>query len=178
MNIDKSRLDRSLRQIRALHRNHAAGKLSASDFIRRARGTLHVAYMEHTDALVQATASRFIAELRAFQTQFGLDLEYHTYPDQVSWGYRGRRYFIHLENKAQTYYRGSVQVFIGPFDEWDRVAIHTVAEREDMMPSLYTKRNARRWTRVEKFDFPDLLQWIKEETEKPKPEGDADDIPF
>lgn len=178
MIIDKSRVDGSLKKVRGLYRDHAAGGLTPSSFTMKARAELHTLFMLHTQELVEATAARFTAELRSFQPQFGLVLEYHTNLTQVSRSYRGIRASIHIHSTVYTHYRGSVEVFIGPFDEWDRVAIHTTTEREVGGPSLYTKRLMKRWKQVRDFDFPAMLQWIKEETQKPEPQDDADDIPF
>jgi hypothetical protein len=179
MIIDKDRVDRSLRKVRGLYRNHVEGELSPSDFVTQARSELHALYMQHTRALIGATASRFIEEIRSFQTQFGLELECELNLTHVARGYRGIRASIYIRNKVYTYYPGSAEIFIGPFDEWDKVAVHTREDLEaDRRPSLYTKRRRNSWQGIQDFNFPDLLQRIKEETEKPKPDDDEEDIPF
>lgn len=180
MTIDKVRVDRSLRNIRGLYRHHAEGELSPSTFVTKARAELNALYMQHTRELIEATASRFIEELRSFQAQFGLDLDCgEPHLTWVTRGFRGIRASMDVSNKKYIYSSGWVEVFIGPFDAWDKVAIHTIEEREfGNRPSFYTKRMRNRWQPIQDFDFPDLLQRIKEDVEKPEPEDDEDDIPF
>ncbi len=180
MNIEKTSFDRSLKKVRGLYQNHLEGVLSPSSFTTKARTELHFLYMQHTRNLIERTASRFIEEIRSFQAQFGLDLDCdEVYLTQVTRGYRGIRASLHIRNKVYKYSSGSTEVFIGPFDEWGKIAIHTVGEREfGNRPSLYTKRKKNRWQQVQEYNFPDLLQWIKEEVERPEPEFDEDDVPF
>lgn len=179
MLIERSRVDTSLRKVRGLYRRHTEGELSPSSFITKARAELNALYLQHTTELIEATVSRFVEEARSFQTQFGLDLDCsEAYLTRVTRGYRGIRASMDIRNKVYKYFPGSIEIFIGPFDEWDKVAVRTVEEREEWKkPSLYTKRRRHSWQGIEDFDFPDLLQWIKEETEKPEPE-DEEDIPF
>jgi hypothetical protein len=180
MTIDKVRFASSLKNIRGLYQHHEAGEFSTSSFITKARAELNALYMQHTRRLIEATAARFIGEIWFFQTQFGLDLECEkVYLTRVTRGYRGIRASLYIRNKVYKHYPGLTEVFIGPFDEWDKIAIHTVDEREfGSRPSFYTKRRRNRWQDVQNFNFPDLLQWIKEEVERPEPEYDEDDVPF
>lgn len=178
MIIEKNVVDGSLQRIRGLYRSHMEGQLSPSGFVTKARTELHALYMRHTHGLIEATVLRFTEELRFFQTQFALDLSFDLIYFQVTRGYRGIRAKLYVGNKERTYYRGTVEIFVGPFDEWDKVAVHTIEERKaERQPGFYTKRRNGRWLEVENFDFPGLLQWIKEETERPEPE-DEKDIPF
>ena len=181
MIIDKKRVDKSLRRIRALYYQHAKGELSPSGFATKARAEIHALYMQDTVALIKATASRFISELQAYEAQFGLQLEFSdVHIKRVARGYRGLRASMYVRSKHYLYYSGSTEIFIGPIDEWTSVAYHTYQEREELgEPSLYTKRRKRRWKALQDFDFPDLLQQIKEATETPEPAQDEeDDIPF
>lgn len=183
MTIEKSRVDRSLRNIRGLYRHHTQGELSPSAFVTKARRELNALYMQHTRGLIEATASRFIDEIRSFQTQFALDLDCgEAHLTYVTRGYRGIRASILIRNKVYKYFPGSVEVFIGPFDEWDKVAVHTIEEREGSLigslPSFYTKRRRHRWQNILDFDFPTLLQQIKEKVEEPAPEFDEEDVLF
>lgn len=179
MIIERNRVDNSLRKIRGLYRHHVEGALSPSSFITQARAELHSLYIQHTIGLIEATASRFTEEIRSFQAQFGLELDCGKASlFTVNRGYRGIRARMHIRSKVYTCYPGSVDVFIGPFDEWDKVAVHTAQERENGGPSFYTKRRRSRWKNIQDFDFPDLLQRIKEEAEKPAPENYEEDIAF
>lgn len=180
MTIDRDRVDKSLRKIRGLYRHHAEGALSPSSFATKARTEIHLLYMEHTRGLIDATALRFTEEIRSFQAQFGLDLDCSdVYLIKRTRGYRGIRASIYIRSKVYSYTPGSVEIFIGPFDEWDRVAVHTTEEREfGNVPSLYTQKQKDRWQGIQDFDFPTLLQQIKEKSERPEPEYDDDDIPF
>lgn len=180
MTIDKVKVDRSLRNVRGLYRKHAEGELSPSRFITKARTELHALYFEHTMGLIRGTASRFIEEAHSFQAQFGLDLNFdEARLTQVTRGYRGIRASLTLRNKVYTYVPGWIEVFIGPFDEWNKVAVHTLEEQTFSRPSFYTKRRRNRWQKVEDFDFPGLFQRIKEGIEKPRPVHEEDEeIPF
>jgi hypothetical protein len=163
-----------------LYRSHVAGELTPSRFIGMARAELHALYMQHTNELIGATVDMVREELRSFQTQFGLDLVCDWHLFQVCRGYRGIRAKIHIHNKEYVYSSGAVEIFIGPVDEWNRIAVHTPKEREEWhFPSLYTKSRRSSWHAVQDFNFPDLLQQIKEDVERPAPEfEDDDDIPF
>lgn len=180
MLIARKRVNKSLRGIRKLYQRHAREELSPSRFISMARAELNALYFQHTRELVQATADRVMDELRSLQTQFGLDLDCHWSINQVARGYRGIRASIYVRNKTYTYSPGSVQIFIGPFDEWNKIAVHTIEEREaETRPSFYTKRKRNSWQDVQDFNVPELLQRIKEDVERPEPEyDDEDDIPF
>ena len=177
MTIDKDGFDKSLRRVRGLYRSHAKGELSPSDFATKARAELSALYMQHTRELVEATANRTIEELQSFQTQFGLDLDWRVNLFRVTRGFRGLRASVHIRNKDAR--SGSFEIFVGPFDEWNKIAVHTRKEREESWkgPSLYTKRKRNRWKNVQDFDFPALLQRMKEEAERPEPEDD-EEIPF
>jgi hypothetical protein len=179
MTIDKDRVDRSLRKVRGLYRNHAEGELSPSGFVTKARAELHSLYIQHTKELVEKTASRLAEELRAYQAQFGLDVNFgEVHLIWKSRGYRGIRASMYISNKVYNFFSGSTEVFIGPFDEWDNVAVHTPKERESWNePSLYTKRKRNRWQTGAGLRLPRLLQRIKEEVEKPAPEYE-EEIPF
>jgi hypothetical protein len=180
MTIDKVRVDRSLRNIRGFYRHHVEGELSPSTFVTKARAELSALYVQHTKGLIEATASRFFEELLSFQAQFDLDLDCgETHLTRVTRGFRGIRASMNIRNKVYIYSSGWVEVFIGPFDEWDKVAVHTIEEREfGNRPSFYTKRMRSRWQAIQDFDFPDLLQRIKEDAERSESEDSEDDIPF
>jgi hypothetical protein len=180
MIISKGRVDSSLRSVRTLYRSHANGQLSPSSFATKARAELNALYIQHTRELIETTAGRVMEELKSFQTQFGLDLDCDLNLTQVARGYRGIRASIYVSNKKYAYYSGFVEIFIGPFDEWDRIAVHTVEEREvGKRPSFYTKRRSNRWQELSSFNFPNLLQRIKKDVERrPEPDDDEDDIAF
>jgi hypothetical protein len=180
MIIDKTRVDNSLRKIRGLYRNHSECELTPSSFVTKARAELNALYMQHTRELIEATADHVIKELRCFQAQFALNLDFYLHLTQVTRGYRGIRASLCVSNKEYTYHSGAVEIFVGPFDEWNRIAVHTTDEQEaGICPSFYTKRKRKRWQEIQDFNFPDLLQKIKEDIERPEPEyDDEDDIPF
>jgi hypothetical protein len=179
MIIDKTRVDKSLVKIRGLYRNHVECELTPSSFVTKARAELNALYMQHTWDLIEATSDIVIRELSSFQAQFSLNLDCNLYITQVSRGYRGIRASLYVRSKEYVYLSGSAEIFIGPHDEWNRIAIHTDDKSgSGRQPSLYTKRKRKRWQEIEKFNFPDLLQHIKEEAERPEPEYDEDDIPF
>jgi hypothetical protein len=146
----------------------------------KARAELNALYMQHTRELIEATADHVIRELLCFQTQFALNLDCHLQLTHVARGYRGIRASLYVRNKDYTYYSGAVEIFIGPFDEWNKIAVHTTNEQEaGICPSFYTKRKRKRWQEIQDFNFPDLLQRIKEEVDRPEPEYDEEDeIPF
>lgn len=179
MIIAKDRFDRSRRNVGKLYQQHVKGELSPSAFVTKARTELNALYIQHTRALIQATADLVIDELRSFQAQFGLDLNCDSVVSQVARGYRGIQASVYVRNKTHTYYHGSVDIFIGPFDEWDKIAVHTVEELEEgYRPSFYTQRRMKCSQKVQDFNFPDLLQRIKENVEKPEPEYGEEEFPF
>lgn len=175
MAIDKKKFGASLRSMRKLYQQHVQGKLSPSGFTTQTRQELNSLYMEHTRSLIEATAALITVELHSFQTQFGLDLESDLSLRQVTRGYRGIRAEMRVWHKGTHF--GAI-IYIGPFDEWSKITAHTSKELEHWpRPSFYTKRKKNRWKEVSEFDFPELLQRIKEDSEKPPPEVE-DDIPF
>lgn len=178
MTINQGQFNGARRRIGALYHSHAKGRLSASEFTTRARTELHATYMQHTQGLIAATTSRFMAELTSFQTQFGFDLVCTSSLTSVTRGYRGLRASMYIRDQAGTYPGGSIEIYIGPFDHWDRVAVHTRAEAEAGGPSFYTKRRAHRWEPVESFNYPDLLERIKEDANRRKRADEDEEIPF
>lgn len=180
MVIHKNNLDRSLRRIRGFHRDHVQGNLDPSAFAQKARSELHCLYIEYTRSLIEATAASVVEELRTLQAQFALDLVCDLHWYQVARGYRGLRAGIYVRSEGSRF--RSLEIHVGPFDDWSKIAVHTAKELEGdgRARSFYIKRMRNRWERVSEFDFPALLQRIREESERPEPEEpeEEDEIPF
>ncbi len=178
MVIGKSDLDQSLRRIRGFYRDHAEGNLGPSAFAMKARSELNRLYIEHTRSLIEATAASVLEELHALQAQFALELDSDIHLYQVTRGYRGIRAKIYVQTKGPRF--GSSVIYIGPFDDWSKIAAHTVQEleRDGRARSFYTERMRNRWEEVSEFDFPTLLQRIKEKSERPEPEEEEEEILF
>jgi len=183
MAIDKIGLDKALRKVRELYKRHARDEIGPSTFVSQARKELNELYFDHTIRLIKATVDRFTEEAKSFQGQFGVDLGFdEVYLSQRTRGYNGLRASFTIRSNAFEYDSGAVEIFIGPFDEWNMVAVHTHEERKEYLfgsaPSLYSKRRKMSWRKVEDFDFPALLQEIKERSEIVAPDDDEDDIAF
>lgn len=184
--IEKVSFENMIRQIRRLYKRYQNGEINSTTFASRSAKLVWGLRNEQIRETIYATGVLVEAELKSYQAQFGLDLEFETY----IYYQRGLRAEVQIR-QGNTVYSG---IFIGPKQQWDKIAAYQPGDEKFGFwgPNFYTKRMAKRWKSRDEFDFPTFMQRLKEHIEDRKRieiEGDRreaaglprdreEDIPF
>lgn len=153
--IEKASFETTIRHIRALYKRYQHGEINSTTFASRSAKLVWELRNKQIIATIYETGERVEKEIRSYQAQFGMDLQFET----RIYYQRGQKAEVRISQRG-TIYGG---IFIGPKHHWDQICVQPTDKDYGWFgPNMYTKRMAKRWRNVDEFDFPAYLQQLRE----------------